>query len=175
MNHSCFPQDLFGWILFYTTREIQAVQTQLTTVFLKLRISYQLPAVNQEIHSVFFPLRRTMNSQPSLQSVVLNSVIHFRRWNFFVEMHKSVFQISDFMLGYVFFLGLRRRSRSANEPHKYTSWCAPFRGFLVMNLSSHCVDSVSDIQWMQKFSSHSIQLKCEKFVYFERRGEILKF
>jgi len=54
MNHSCFPQDLFGWILFYKTQGIQAVETSLTTVFLKVRISYNLPVINQEIHS-FFP------------------------------------------------------------------------------------------------------------------------
>jgi len=134
INHSCFPQDVFGWILFYNA---QGIQTPLTTVFLKLRISYQLAVVNQDIHSVF-PLCQGV----WIQTVITERTVAFRHslsafrligWNVKVSL-----QLSDFMLGYVFFLGLRRRSCSATEPRKYTSWCVPFREVLVMNLSSHC-------------------------------------
>jgi hypothetical protein len=130
---------------------------------------------NQEIHSVFFPLPKTLNSQQSLQSALLNSVIHFRRWNLFVEMQDSVFQLSEFMLGYVFFLGLRRRSCRATEPRKCKSWCVSFRGVLVMNLSSQCrwLSFRYSVDEKVLFTFNSVVIW--KICLFDRRGEILNF
>ena len=90
-------------------------------------------------------------------------------------MQKCVIQLSDLMLGYVFFLGLRRKSCSATEPRKYTPWCVKFRDVLVMNLSSHCRLTQFQIIVDAKvfFSFNSVVIR--QFVYFDRRGEILKF